>query len=209
MARSAGLPLAESPPVSAMPKPILIGSAARAVNAPALASSSATTTAPPTVHAIDRLPRAVAVSRGRQAGRTGEDRPAVLRHREVVELPLHPHLVADANAPDASGHGRVGRDEVVIGYLLEVEGWGESPGPAAGAGEFSAHVLHLPIRPVGDRLPPDDADVLDVAGIRLVADVDQRVAPVLRDDQPRNIVAGPGRGRVGSASDGCGEAGPT
>src|SRR6266478_7548111 len=55
MARSAGLPLAESPPVSAMPKPILIGSAARAVNAPALASTSVTTTAPTRVQVIDRL----------------------------------------------------------------------------------------------------------------------------------------------------------
>src|SRR6266704_3029295 len=55
MARSAGLPLAESPPVSAMPKPILIGSAARAVNAPALASTSATTTAPTRVQVIDRF----------------------------------------------------------------------------------------------------------------------------------------------------------
>src|SRR5438132_6275623 len=45
MASSAGLPLAESPPVSAMPRPILIGSAARAVNAPAVASTSVTTIA--------------------------------------------------------------------------------------------------------------------------------------------------------------------
>src|SRR5436309_6080747 len=154
------------------------------------------------------LAGAVARIRARQAGPPGEDRPAVLRHRVVDEQPLHPHLVADANVPDASGHGRVGRDEVVIGDLLEIEGWGESPGPAEGAGEFSAHVLHLPIRPVGDRLPPDDADVLDVAGIGLVADVDQRVAPVLRDDQPRNIVDGPGRERVGIAFDDRGEHGP-
>src|SRR2546421_160402 len=55
MARSAGLPLAESPPVSAMPKPILIGSAARAVNAPALASTSVTTTAPTRAQVIDRV----------------------------------------------------------------------------------------------------------------------------------------------------------
>src|SRR5204862_3237038 len=43
---SAGLPLAESPPVSAMPKPILIGSAPRATNTPPLASTSAPTVAP-------------------------------------------------------------------------------------------------------------------------------------------------------------------
>src|SRR5437660_12262997 len=55
MARSAGLPLAESPPISALPKPILIGAAARAVNAPSLASSSATTTAPTRVQVIDRF----------------------------------------------------------------------------------------------------------------------------------------------------------
>ena len=46
MASSAGLPLAESPPVRAMPKPILIGSAARATNAPALASTTSPMTVP-------------------------------------------------------------------------------------------------------------------------------------------------------------------
>ena len=40
MASRAGLPLAERPPVSAMPRPILIGSAARAVKAPAPASTT-------------------------------------------------------------------------------------------------------------------------------------------------------------------------
>src|SRR2546426_7351625 len=53
-ASSAGLPLAESPPVSAMPKPILIGSAARAVGAPRPASTSAPMTPP--VRAQRRIP---------------------------------------------------------------------------------------------------------------------------------------------------------
>src|SRR5882762_9608179 len=46
MASSAGLPLAESPPVSAMPKPILIGSAAWATNVPALATTNVPVRAP-------------------------------------------------------------------------------------------------------------------------------------------------------------------
>src|SRR5262252_7113436 len=40
IARSADLPLADSPPVSAMPKPILIGSAVRAGAAAAMAASA-------------------------------------------------------------------------------------------------------------------------------------------------------------------------
>src|SRR5439155_18584853 len=46
MAISAGLPFAERPPVSAMPSPILIGSAARATNTSAPASASVPATAP-------------------------------------------------------------------------------------------------------------------------------------------------------------------
>src|SRR5207249_2400649 len=53
-ASSAGLPLAESPPVSAIPKPILIGSAPRARNTPPLASTSAPTVAP--IRAQLRIP---------------------------------------------------------------------------------------------------------------------------------------------------------
>src|SRR5262245_49877244 len=49
-ARSAGLPLAERPPVRAMPKPILIGSAARARYVPALASTTAPSTNPMRAH---------------------------------------------------------------------------------------------------------------------------------------------------------------
>src|SRR5438552_13097964 len=51
---------------------------------------------------VQDLAGAVARIRARQAGPPGEDRPAVLRHRVVDEQPLHPHLVADANVPDAS-----------------------------------------------------------------------------------------------------------
>src|SRR5512137_2980876 len=50
-ASRAGLPLAESPPVSAIPKPILMGSAARATNTPAPAS----TTAPMTTEITTQL----------------------------------------------------------------------------------------------------------------------------------------------------------
>src|SRR5919198_3520718 len=45
MAISAGLPLAERPPVRAMPRPILMGSAARAVGAPSPASANVPMTA--------------------------------------------------------------------------------------------------------------------------------------------------------------------
>src|ERR1700687_3731063 len=48
-ASSAGLPWGESPPVSAMPKPILMGSAARATNAPAPASTTAPATSEMTI----------------------------------------------------------------------------------------------------------------------------------------------------------------
>src|SRR5262245_52556259 len=44
-ASNAGLPLADSPPVRAMPKPILIGSAPRATNIPPLARTRVRTTA--------------------------------------------------------------------------------------------------------------------------------------------------------------------
>src|SRR5882672_4863027 len=271
MARSAGLPLAESPPVSAMPKPILIGSAARAVKVPALASTSVTTTAPTRAQVIDRLqdcfmpslplcspragggpqtaPGAVGLSRpprpharrgalydrrasdpdrterdeqsearipcilrrvsfqmvarsyhgylrhvqdlaravtgvrARQARPPAEDLPAVARHPVVDEQAFHPDLVADANRSYPLGDCRVGRDEMIVRDLFGVEGRGEAPGPAEGAGEFPARILHLLIRPVADRLAPDDTDVLDIAGIGLVVEIEQRVAAVLRDHQ--------------------------
>ena len=46
IASNAGLPFADKPPVSAMPRPILIGSAARATNTPAPVSPSVPATAP-------------------------------------------------------------------------------------------------------------------------------------------------------------------
>src|SRR4029434_1700223 len=49
MASSAGLPLAESPPVRAIPKPILMGSAARATYVGPSAPTSSATTSPATV----------------------------------------------------------------------------------------------------------------------------------------------------------------
>src|SRR5262249_35060369 len=54
-ASRAGLPLAESPPVRAMPKPILMGSAAWATNAPAPAKrTTVVSTAIRTARRIDR-----------------------------------------------------------------------------------------------------------------------------------------------------------
>src|SRR5262245_25665836 len=50
MAIRAGLPLADRPPVNAMPRPILMGSAARAVSGPRLASATAPTATPTTAH---------------------------------------------------------------------------------------------------------------------------------------------------------------
>src|SRR5688572_18434428 len=55
MASSAGLPLADSPPVRAMPKPILIGFCALAVNTPAPASTTVTVTAVITAQVNGRL----------------------------------------------------------------------------------------------------------------------------------------------------------
>src|SRR5439155_18885947 len=120
--------------------------------------------------------------------------------------PLHPELITDADGPDPTGHRIVGGDEMVVGHLGRIERWGEGPGPAGVAGELLALVADLSIRSVGDGLPPDDADVLDIAGVGLVIEVEQRVAAVLGDDQPRDVVGGPGRDRVGVALDGPAEA---
>jgi hypothetical protein len=68
---------------------------------------------------------------------------------------------------------------MIIRRLFGIERWGDDSGPAIGAGELPARELDLPVRSIGDGFSPDDTDVLDIAGIRLVAEVEERVAAVL------------------------------
>src|SRR5262245_57379490 len=119
IASSAGLPLAESPPVSAMPRPILIGSAARARKAGALASANAAMMM--TIRALVTSCRdgcfmlsslSAPVRRGRAGRSAGQDCP---RRRGVVK----------ALGTDAVHHGArieyrlLGAHQVVVGHAVE------------------------------------------------------------------------------------------
>src|SRR5262245_1132309 len=138
-ARSAGLPLAESPPVSAMPRPILIGSAARATNAPEPTRTSTKATTPITAQVrIDCLKGSIfipvlSLCAPPVGGRQSVGRPRLPSGKDLVKA------AASMKRRAGSARSRQSSEEVAVGPLPDLAAG--RPQPAVDLGPPRVPVL--------------------------------------------------------------------